>query len=67
MDNRYFYGDWMGEFMEIGQNETKCIFTETIYVRSKIIMLVAKLIWNIKALQERYFNDLEKELDKRRL
>jgi len=67
MDNRYFYGDWTGEFMEIGQNETKYIFTETIYVRSKIMMLLAKPIWNIKALQERYFNDLEKELGKRRL
>jgi hypothetical protein len=33
MDNKNFYGNWIGEFIEINHNETKCIFTETIYVK----------------------------------
>jgi hypothetical protein len=35
MDNKNFYGNWVGKFIEINNNETKCIFTETIYVKIK--------------------------------
>ena len=63
MDNKYFYGNWVGEFFEINQYRTKCIFTETIYIKNRIIKIVAKLIWSIEALQEKYFIDLKKKLN----
>jgi hypothetical protein len=63
MDNKNYYGNWTGEFIEINQDETKCIFTETIYVKNKIMNLLAKLFWNLEKIQEQYFNDLKTKLE----
>jgi hypothetical protein len=62
MDNKNFYGKWTGKFIEINDNETKCIFTETIYVKSKIMNILAKIFWNLGKIQDQYFKDLEKKL-----
>jgi hypothetical protein len=62
MENKNFYGNWVGEFIEMNDNETKCIFTETIYVKNKIMNILAKMFWNLEKIQEQYFKDLEKKL-----
>jgi hypothetical protein len=62
MNNRNFYGTWVGKFIEINNNETKCIFKETIYVKNKIMNIVAKIFWNIGKTQEQYFKYLENKL-----
>jgi len=62
MDNKNFYGNWMGNFTKINDNETKCVFTETIYVKDKIMNIIAKVFWNIEKIQEQYFRDLENKL-----
>jgi len=62
MENKNFYGNWAGRFAEINENETKCIFSETIYVKNKILNIVAKFFWNIEKMQKQYFKDLEKKL-----
>ena len=62
MENKNFYGNWMGNFTKINDNETKCVFTETIYVKNKIMNIIAKVFWNIEKIQEQYFKDLENEL-----
>ncbi|MDR2406713.1 MAG: hypothetical protein LBE13_01160 [Bacteroidales bacterium] len=63
MKNKNFYGKWVGKFIEINDNETKCIFTETIYVKNIIMNILAKIFWNLGKMQEQYFNDLEKKLN----
>jgi hypothetical protein len=55
MENKKFYGNWIGRFFEINNNETKCIFTETIYVKNKIINILAKIFLNLGKMQEQYF------------
>ena len=62
MENKNFHGNWIGKFIKISNNETKCIFTENIYVKNKIMNLLAKIFWNIKKIQEQYLKDLEKKL-----
>jgi hypothetical protein len=62
MENKNYYGNWIGKFIEINNNETKCIFTETIYVKNKIMNILAKLFWNIEKIQGKYFKDLENKL-----
>ena len=63
MENKNFSGNWIGKFIKINNNETKCIFTENIYVKKKIMNLLAKIFWNIKKIQEQYLKDLEKKLN----
>ena len=63
MENKKFYGNWTGKFVEINNNETKCIFTETIYIKNWIMNLLAKFFWNIKKIQEKYIEDLENKLN----
>jgi hypothetical protein len=62
IENKNFYGTWIGKFIEINENETKLIFTETIYMKNKIMNVLAKLFFNIGKIQEQYFNDLIKKL-----
>ena len=62
MKNKNFYGNWTGKFIEINNAETKCIFTETIYMKNKIMNLLAKFFLNIEKIQEQYFNDLKNKL-----
>jgi hypothetical protein len=62
MENKNFYGNWVGEFIEINDKETKCIFRETIYIKNKITNILAKIFCNLEKIQEQYFKDLEKEL-----
>jgi hypothetical protein len=62
MENKNFYGKWTGKFIEMNNNETKCIFTETIYVKNKIMNILAKIFWKIEKMQEQYFKDLENKL-----
>jgi hypothetical protein len=52
MENKNFYGNWVGKFIEISTNETKCIFAETIYIKNKIMNILAKLFFNIKKIQK---------------
>jgi hypothetical protein len=63
MDNKNFYGNWTGKFIEINDNETKCVFTETLFIRNRIMNILAKLFWNIEKIQEQYFNDLKNKLN----
>jgi hypothetical protein len=62
MKNKKFHGNWIGKFIEKNNKETKCIFRETIYVKNKIINILAKVFWNLEKIQEQYFRDLEKKL-----
>jgi hypothetical protein len=62
MKNRNFYGKWVGKFIKINDTETKCIFTETMYVKNKIMNIFAKIFWNLEKIQEQYFKDLENKL-----
>ena len=62
MENKNFYGNWTGKFIKINDDETKCIFTEEIYIKNGIMNLLAKIFWNIKKIQEQYFKDLENKL-----
>jgi hypothetical protein len=62
MENKNFYGYWTGKFIEINTNETKCIFTEKIYVKNKIMNILANFFWNIDKIQEKYFIDLKNKL-----
>jgi hypothetical protein len=64
MENRNFFGNWIGKFIEINENTTKCIFEETIYIKNPIIGVIAKLFWNLEKLQIQYFEDLKKKLEK---
>jgi hypothetical protein len=48
MENKKFHGNWIGKFTEINDKETKCIFRETIYVKNKIINILAKMFWNLE-------------------
>jgi hypothetical protein len=50
------------KFIEINTNETKCIFTEKIYVKNKIMNILANFFWNIDKIQEKYFIDLKNKL-----
>jgi hypothetical protein len=63
MENRNFTGNWVGEFIEIEDKETKCIFTETINMKNKIMKIVARIFWNINKIQGKYINDLVKKLE----
>ena len=63
MENKNFSGNWIGKFIKINNNETKCIFKENIYVKNKIMILLAKIFWDIKKIQEQYLRDLEKKLN----
>jgi hypothetical protein len=62
MDNKNYYGNWIGEFEEISPTETKCIFTEEIYIKNKLMNFLAKFFWNLEKIQNQYFADLEAEL-----
>jgi hypothetical protein len=62
MENKNFHGNWIGNFIKINNNETKCIFMENIYLKNSIMNLLAKIFWNINELQEKYFRDLENKL-----
>jgi hypothetical protein len=64
MENKNYYGEWIGQFIEINKNETKCVFTETIYIKNKIMRVLAKLFWNMEKIQEQYFKDLKNRLEK---
>jgi hypothetical protein len=64
MENKNFYGNWYGEFNEMNQNETRISFIEVIYIKKKIINILAKLFWNIKKKQEKYIKGLINELKK---
>jgi hypothetical protein len=63
MDNKNYYGKWIGEFEEINQHETKCMFTEEIYIKNKLMNFLAKYFWNLEKIQNQYFADLEKKLE----
>jgi hypothetical protein len=63
MENKNFTGNWVGEFIETGNKETKCIFIETINMKNKIMKILAKIFWNINKIQEKYKNDLIKKLE----
>ena len=63
MDNKSFSGYWEGKFIEIDTNKTKCIFTETIYIKYPIMKILAKLFWNLGKIQEQYYKDLKKKLE----
>jgi len=67
MDNKNFSGYWEGKFIEIDTNKTKCIFTETIYIKNPIMNVLAKLFWNLEKIQEQYFKDLRKKLEENNL
>ena len=60
MENRNFYGNWTGKFIELNNYETKCIFTEKVYIKNGIMNILAKYFWNLDKIQEKYFNDLKK-------
>ncbi|WP_010253888.1 hypothetical protein [Treponema primitia] len=62
MENKNFYGNWVGKFFEINNNETKCIFIETIYIKNRIMNIVAKIFLTFEKIQEQYFKDLGKKL-----
>jgi hypothetical protein len=62
IENKNFYGNWVGKFTEINNNETKCIFVETIFIKNRIMNILAKLFLNIEKIQEKYFKDLENKL-----
>jgi hypothetical protein len=62
MDNKNFYGNWMGKFTDINDNETKCTFMETIFIKNRIINILAKFFWNIEKIQKKYFKDLKNKL-----
>ena len=62
MENKYFSGTWIGKFIEINENQTKLIFTETIYVKNKIINVLAGKFWKLGKIQEKYFIDLKQKL-----
>jgi len=40
MENKNFNGNWTGKFIKINDNETKCIFTEEIYIKNGIMNLL---------------------------
>lgn len=63
MDNKNYFGKWLGEFEEINHFETKCIFTEEIYVKNKLINFLAKFFWDLGKIQDQYFDDLKKKLE----
>ena len=63
MENKNFYGNWTGKFIEMDVNKTKCIFTEAIYIKNNFMGILAKMFWNLEKLQEQYFNDLKKKLE----
>ena len=63
IENKNFHGTWVGKFIEINENQTKLIFTETIYMKNKIMNVLAKLFWNLEKIQEKYFIDLIKKLE----
>jgi len=63
MENRNFWGTWTGKFVEINESQTRLIFTETISMKNKIMNVLARLFWNLEAMQEQYFNDLAKKLN----
>jgi hypothetical protein len=62
MDNKNFCGNWVGKFIEIDDNETKCVFTEILFIKNRIMNILAKLFWNIEKTQGQYFKDLENKL-----
>ena len=62
IENKNYYGNWTGRFIEINENETKLIFTEKINVKNKIMKVFAKIFWNLGKIQEQYFVDLIKKL-----
>ena len=62
MENKNFYGNWTGKFIELSNNETKCIFTEKVYIKNRIMNILAKYFWNLDKIQEKYFDDLRKKL-----
>ena len=63
MNNKNFEGEWEGKFIEIDENNTKCIFTETIYMKNGIMNVLAKLFFNLDKIQKQYFIDLNKKLE----
>jgi DNA mismatch repair ATPase MutS len=63
MENKRFYGNWAGKFVEVNKNETKCEFTETIFIRNKLMEILARLFWDIKKAQKQYLDDLGKKLE----
>lgn len=65
MKNKNFYGSWVGEFIELNENETKLVFSETIFIKNRIMGVLAKLFWNLEKIQKQYFDDLIKALERK--
>jgi hypothetical protein len=63
MNNKNFEGEWEGKFIEIDEINTKCIFTETLYMKNAIMNVLAKLFFNLDKIQKQYFMDLNKKLE----
>lgn len=62
MRNKFFYGGWNGEFIEINPDETKLIFTENLKFSNFFIYIVSFFAINLKKMQKDYFDDLERRL-----
>ena len=64
MENKKYYGNWYGEFNEINENEVKINFTEAVFIKNKIMKILAKLFRRLEKKQERYIKDLINKLER---
>lgn len=62
MNNKNMVGHWIGIFSETEFGGTKIDFTEEIHIKNPIMELLSYLFMNIKKMQEKYVEDLKREL-----
>lgn len=62
MDNRFFSGQWFGEFVKINQETTKVVFTEVLDFNNPVVYILSFLMIPLKKIQKTYLLDLEKRL-----
>ncbi|MDH6365592.1 hypothetical protein M2139_002597 [Enterococcus sp. PF1-24] len=67
MDNQFFQGKWLGEFVKIDENTTKLIFTEELHFKNPFIYVLSFFMIKLKKIQKNYMLDLEKRLAKETL
>lgn len=62
MENEMFTGHWTGYFYHNGEDGTKVVFTENIFIKNPIIRIISHLFWNLDKIQQTYIRDLKIKL-----
>ena len=67
MENKYFWGHWIGYFQKLSEKEIKLLFTEILNIKNPIMEIFSYICVDLKSMQKKYISDLIKELEKQKI